>query len=119
MEDRELYPAPFSSDGEEAKEETKLTEEKEAAEEEYYELPHGSRSLARSVIALALALLSLGLCFIWYLGVALSGAAAVFSLLHRKRFGYFNKASLSALVISIFGFVFSVFFLAAGLIGLI
>ena len=116
MEDRdELYPAK----AEDVAENSELKLKNPCEPEEYYSLPAGSRSILKSVLSVCFALLSLGLCFLWYLGAAFSVTGVVFALLFKKQFGYFNRPSVAGLILSIFGFVFSIFFLAAGLIGII
>ena len=119
MDQREaLYPATEKDIAESTlSEDVKEVNPGEA--EEYYALPLGSKSILKSVLSIVFSLLSVGLCFLWYIGFALSVTGAVLSLLFKKQFGYFNKAAVIGLIISIFGFVFSGFSLAAGLIGLI
>ena len=125
MEDKELYPVELGeSEAEESAEmqdeaQIKNIEPEKSENEEYYSLPGGSRSILHSVLSLLFSILSVGLCYFWYVGAALAVGGAVFALLFKKQFGYFNKAAVAGLMISIFGFVFSAFFLAADLLGII
>ena len=61
-----------------------------------------------SVISLAIAVLSVLLLFIPWLGLLFSIAAIATGVFSRRNLGYFDKLTLSALIISIFGFVFSI-----------
>lgn len=86
-------------------------DEAEASEasEEYYPLPRKSTRLY-SIISLVLALVALGISFIYYyIGIALGVGAIVFSLVSRALLGYFDKASVFGLLVGIFGIVFSAF----------
>ena len=119
MDNKEaLYPATAKDISKDAVSED-VKEMNPGEAEEYYALPLGSKSILKSVLSIIFSLLSVGLSFLWYLGFAISVTGAVCALLFRKQFGYFNKAAVIGLIISIFGFVFSGFFLAASLIGLI
>ena len=61
-----------------------------------------------SVISLGLAILSLFLsCFSW-VGLILGFAAAGTGFISRKNLGYFDKLTLAALIVAIFGVVFSI-----------
>lgn len=117
MEDKDsLYPAGLEDI---TAQNNNVKEVKSDEIEEYYSLPTGSKSILKSVLSVIFAILSIALCFIWYLGVIFSVSGIVFSVLHRKQFGYFNTPSVIGLILSIFGIVFSGFAFAAGMIGLL
>lgn len=61
-----------------------------------------------SIISLLLGSLSLILCFAGWVGLGFSIAAAAMAIVSRKSLGYFDKLTLSGIIVSIFGFVFSV-----------
>lgn len=67
------------------------------------------RSRGFSVVALVLAIISVILCPVFYLGLAFGTLALVFSIISRRNLGYFDGFSIAGLVLSIFGLVFSVF----------
>ena len=67
-----------------------------------------------SVGALALAILSLSLSFFPWVGLVLGLASAGAGLISRRNLGYFDKLSLVALIIAIFGVVFSITGIAFG-----
>ena len=89
-------------------------------EVEYYELPEGgSRSMIWSVASLLASLLSVVICPVFYLAIALSVFAVVAALLSRKRFGYFDKMALFGLIVGIFGFVFGIFSMVMDMTGIL
>ena len=61
-----------------------------------------------SVVSVILAALSVILCFIEELGIALGVASILTAIISRKNLGYFDKLSLGGLIGAIFGIVFSV-----------
>lgn len=60
-----------------------------------------------SVISVALAALSVVLCFIEEIGILLGAASIIMAIISRKSLGYFDKLSLGGLIGAIFGMVFS------------
>ena len=67
-----------------------------------------------SVGALALAILSVSLSFFPWVGLILGLASAGAGIISRKNLGYFDKLSLAALIVAIFGVVFSITGIAFG-----
>lgn len=61
-----------------------------------------------SIISLALGIASIAFCFIGWLGIVFSVAAAAVAVYSRKDLGYFDKITLTGMISSIFGLVFSV-----------
>ena len=78
-------------------------------------MPIKSSSRLFSVIALLFSLLSVVFCTSGIgIGIAFGIIAAVFSVLSRIKLGYFDKISLGALVIGVFGISLSLaFFISA------
>ena len=60
-----------------------------------------------SVISVALAVLSVVLCFVEEVGIAFGLASVIMSIVSRKSLGYFDKLSLGGIIGAIFGIVFS------------
>ena len=75
-----------------------------------------SKSRLWSVIALGLGVLSVCLCFVYWLGLIFGIAAIVATVVSRINLGYFDKISVAALIISIFGSVFSLIIMVASII---
>ena len=120
MEKEQIYSIEGEvAEANEAEEKEEFVTVSDKENEEYYSLPGGSRSILKSVLALLCSIASVGVCFLWYVGIAFAAAGVVFSLLFKKQFGYFNRAAVVGLILSIFGLVFSAAFFAAGLIGII
>lgn len=67
-----------------------------------------------SVGALALSILSVSLSFLPWLGLVLGLASVGAGVISRKNLGYFDKLSLAALIVAIFGVVFSITGIAFG-----
>lgn len=82
-----------------------VTEENEYAYKTVMDGKVKTRTL--SVISVALAALSVILCFIEEVGIALGLASIVMAIVSRKNLGYFDKLSLGGLIGAIFGIVFS------------
>ena len=75
--------------------------------EEVYVPASGKRAtIAWSVAALVLSILSLLCCCFDWLGLGLGVLAIVFSIVSRKSLGYFDGLSVAALVVGIIGAVF-------------
>jgi len=76
-----------------------------------------SKSRLWSVIAIALAVISLSLCLlVYWLGIIFGVASIMAIFISRKSLGYFDRISIFALIIAIFGTIFSVILLIASLI---
>lgn len=60
-----------------------------------------------SIISLVFAILSIVCLFIPWLALVLSLVAIVIGSISRRNLGYFDRITLAALIIGIFGFVFS------------
>lgn len=100
------------AEGSQAEEEAdKEKAEKEDASEEYYELPLAlkSRSLIWSVTSFVLGVLSLALCFFYYVSLVFAAGAVVTSLVSRKNLGFFEKYAITGLILGIMGAVCGVF----------
>lgn len=67
-----------------------------------------------SVGALALSILSVSLSFLPWLGLVLGLASVGAGVISRKNLGYFDKLTLVALIVAIFGVVFSITGIAFG-----
>ena len=67
-----------------------------------------------SVGALALSILSVSLSFLPWLGLVLGLASVGAGVISRKNLGYFDKLTLAALIVAIFGVVFSITGIAFG-----
>lgn len=110
---RNNYDNRLLGDGsEEEKYEEAVPEESgEEVSDEYYELPLAirSRSLIWAVISFTLGILSLALCAFYYVSFALAACSVLSSLISRKNLGFFEKYSISGLILGIMGFVFSTF----------
>ena len=65
-------------------------------------------SRAWSVASIALSLVSLILCPVYWLKIILSATSIVFALVSRKNIGYFDGLSLAGLIVGIFGIVFGI-----------
>lgn len=89
--------------------------------DEYYELPLAikSRSLIWSVVSFTLGILSLALCFFYYLALPFAAASVVFAMVSRRNLGFFERYSIMGLVLGFMGIVFGVFCLVAKTIGII
>ncbi len=61
-----------------------------------------------SILSLTFAILSVILLFIPWLSLIFSLVSIVAGALSRKNLGYFDRLTLSGLIIGIFGFVFSI-----------
>ena len=85
---------------------------------EYYALPAKSVSMIWSVISLVLAILSVLLCPLYYVGIILAVAAVVFAVVSSRKLGFFDKMSIFGLIIGIFGVIFGVFICVLDLTGL-
>ena len=96
------------------------TEQKQEAQEEYYDLPPAirSRSLIWSVAGLVLGALSILLCSFYYVSFVLAVGAVVLALIERKNLGFFDKFSIMGIILGIMGFVCGIFSLGADLLGL-
>lgn len=66
-----------------------------------------SKSRLWSVIALGLGILSVALSFVFWLGLLFGIAAIIATVVSRINLGYFDRISVAALIISIFGVVCS------------
>ena len=66
------------------------------------------KNMGFSVASLALGILSVVCCCLGYGGAILGALAVAFSIISKKRLGYFDGMSIAGLVLGIFGFVFSV-----------
>ncbi len=75
-----------------------------------------SKSRLWSVIALSLGVLSVGLCFIFWLGLLFGIAALIATVVSRINLGYFDRISVAALIISIFGSVFSLIIMIGSIV---
>ncbi|MBQ8879310.1 MAG: DUF4190 domain-containing protein [Clostridia bacterium] len=73
-----------------------------------------SRSKAWSVVALILSILSVVCCCIDWFGVVCGVLALVFSIISRRSLGYFDGLSIAAIIVSIFGIVFSALLMYVG-----
>ena len=67
-----------------------------------------SKSRLWSVIALGLGILSIALSFVFWLGLLFGISAIIATVLSRMSLGYFDRISVAALIISIFGVVCSI-----------
>ena len=90
-------------------------------EVEYYDLPASpkERSMGWSLLSLALSVLSVALCAFWYVSFPLAIGAVIFSVISRKKLGYFDKMSVFGLIVGIVGFVFSAFSLFVSISGVL
>ena len=88
--------------------------------EEYYDLPPAirSRTLIWAVISFTAGILSLALSSFYYVGFAFAAASVIMSLVSRRNLGFFERYSIMGLVFGIMGFVFSLFALITGTLGL-
>lgn len=88
--------------------------------EEYYDLPLAirSRTLIWAVISFAAGILSLALSPLYYVGFVFVIVSVVMSLVSRRNLGFFEKYSIMGLIFGIVGFVFSLFSLLVGTLGL-
>ena len=111
----------YLNGGEYAEEESEVSREEKKEEVEYYELPENirARSMIWSVLSLVMAILSVVLCPIFYLGLAFSVLSAVFAVVSRRNLGYFDRMTLFGLIVAIFGFIFGVFSMIMDLTGLL
>ena len=75
-----------------------------------------SKSRLWSVIAISLGVLSVCLCFVFWLGLIFGVAAIIATVISRINIGYFDRISVAALIISIFGSVFSLIFMIGTII---
>jgi hypothetical protein len=89
------------------------TEEKVEGEEKIEEYAYknvitkNSNTRLFSVISVAFAALSVILSFVPWVGLILGLVSVGFSLISRKKLGYFEVLALVGLIVGIFGFVFS------------
>ena len=77
-----------------------------------------SRSLIWSVTSFVLGVLSLALCFFYYVSLAFAAGAVVTSLVSRKNLGFFEKWGILGLIFGIMGIVFGISFAIAKAIGI-
>ena len=73
-----------------------------------YEVLLRPKTRAWSVVAIILGIVSLLCCCIDYIGIAAGVLAIVFAIVSRKTLGYFDKTSIAAIIVGIFGIVLSV-----------
>lgn len=66
-----------------------------------------------SVASMIIGIMSVVCCFLGWSGLVLGAAAVVFSIVSRRRLGYFDGMSVAGLILGIFGFVFGVSMLIA------
>ncbi len=66
-----------------------------------------------SVASMIIGIMSVVCCFLGWSGLILGAAAVVFSIVSRRRLGYFDGMSVAGLILGIFGFVFGVSMLIA------
>ena len=88
--------------------------------EEVYALPEkeSNRSLLWSILSLVLGIISILSCRVWGLAIVLAAASLGLSVFSRYRLGYFDKAGLFGLIISIIGIVFGIFFAVISISGI-
>ncbi len=95
------------------------TEETTEGEYAYKAVMNGKvKTRLWSIISLLLGALSIILCFTGWVGLGFSIAAAVMAIVSRKSLGYFDKLSVSGIIVSIFGLVFSVAAVVVGSLSL-
>ena len=94
------------------------TEGPEGADE-YYELPAGAPTMLWSILSLLCSLLSIGLCFLYYVSLPIALLAVLFSVVSRKKLGFFDKKSVFGLIVGIFGIVFGLFGLVVDVTGVL
>lgn len=61
-----------------------------------------------SVISILLSVIALGLCFFGWWGIAFGILGLGMAIFSRKSLGYFDKITLTSIIVSIFATVFSV-----------
>ncbi len=107
-----------SGDAEYEIKDDETAEEEEAGE--YYDLPPAIRSRTRiwSVASIVLAILSVLLCRVYYLGIVLALASIGGAVISRKTLGFFERTSVWGIIFGTAGFVFSIFMLIAKTVGL-
>jgi hypothetical protein len=61
-----------------------------------------------SVISVTLSVIALALCFLGWWGIGFSVLGLAMAIVSRKSLGYFDKITLTSIIVSIFATVFSV-----------
>ena len=94
-------------------EEPKEEREEEQASpltEEYYELPLSLNARKRfwSIASFTLGLISILLCFFYYVSIPIAVCAVIAALLSRKNFGFFDQITIVGIILSLVGVVFGV-----------
>ncbi len=101
----------------ELNEETKTSAEENGTESTYaYKKVIRNKEQRRtfSVISIALAVLSILLAYFSWVGLVLGLLAIGAGIISRKNLGYFDKLTLAAIIVAIFGVVFSITGIAFG-----
>lgn len=84
---------------------------KETADSEYaYKTVIDGKGVSRiwSLVSLISAVLSVGLCFLPWLGLVFGILSVVFAVISRNNIGYFDTLGLAGLIVGIFGIVFGI-----------
>ena len=92
-------------------EETKVNNESSESEGEYvYKTVIKNKENRRtwSVVSLILGVLSVLSLFVSWLSIAFGLLAVGSGIISRKNLGYFDKISISGIIVGIFGFVFAI-----------
>ena len=79
----------------------------ESLEEDFNPASAVQKTRAWSVVALVLSVLSILLCLVYWLGLFAGVFAVVCAIVSRRVLGYFDRISVAAIIISVFGIVFS------------
>ena len=105
---------------EESKEERE-EEQTSPLTEEYYELPLslGARKRFWSLASFTLGLISILLCFFYYVSIPLAVCAIIAALLSRKNFGFFDQITIVGIILSFVGIVFSAGVLMLDVVGVL
>ena len=114
------YEERLLTEGSDTKYEQDPRTEQDPEPDDCYVLPPvlKARTLIWSVISFIAGILSILLCPFYYLSFILSAVAVCMSLISRRNLGYFEKFAIMVLIFGLVGFVFGVFSLIAGMIGL-
>ncbi len=86
---------------------SKFSNEYGGAEEAFDIAPEQSKTRAWSVAALVLAVISILCCCVYWLGLFSGACAVACAIVSRRKLGYFDGLSVGAIIVAIFGIVFS------------
>ena len=86
--------------------------EEEAMSDEYLNIDaRKSKSVALAVLSLIFSVLSIVLCFVFWLNLVFAVLGIIFCAVSRFRMGYFHGISIAGLIVGIVGVIFSLFYI--------